>query len=592
MAVFLLFPNPRRRSTTPATPRQQPSPRRRLATAVATAVAAVAATLLCTPPPVAGAPTPAGATSTFNFTVNAPSRGFEAAIEAAEALLSRSWKSVVPVQVRITFKHLTDTEKQTLAHTVNGRSKEVNDTPFPLAAAAALTGTPVCEDDEPRGSPECPYDVDMVVNLRQQWYAPDPAAAGRPPPQNRDQYDLVSVLLHETYHAMLMSGKLVFDVRESSTIRAAAGAAAADGVELGVVGATADAGSGDGRADVDRQIVLGPGPAGISSSVELLPPGSPRDGWVGRRAFFSSSQPGRFDAFLADSKGCSIRSYLTDTALMNKTGLSGKQLLGASITHQGLYFAAADANGRPTTPIARLNAQRTFSRRASVYHLDEATYGHALMTPEMPRGRSVRRPSDTLARIQALMLDESVPGAPVCGAMADPRAPAAVPPELSAASNGGLDDGYGSATSAEDEEPTLLGLPLPVGIGLLVGIAAVVVVGSAFAARGGGVAVQKSRRRSRRRSRRIARASRGTSAGASGGGAPGRGGVDGGRVAKRPRSERPRSEGRGRGEDAAARERRQKRQRQRSSRPPPGRPRSARHGSVPPAPHRGRSGRT
>eukprot|EP00168_Porphyra_purpurea_P021099 TRINITY_DN9215_c0_g1_i1.p5 TRINITY_DN9215_c0_g1~~TRINITY_DN9215_c0_g1_i1.p5 ORF type:complete len:211 (-),score=60.96 TRINITY_DN9215_c0_g1_i1:58-690(-) len=178
MALFHLLPRRRRRSAEVAPPRQPPPAWRRPATFLVTAAAAAAATLLCTPPSAAGAAIPAAPTSTFNFTANAPSRGFAAAVAAAGALLSRSWTSAVPVQVRVTFTALPDGETQTLAHTVNGRSADVRGTPYPLAAAAALNGAPVCAADEARGTPECPYDVDMVVNLRQQWFAPDPAAAG------------------------------------------------------------------------------------------------------------------------------------------------------------------------------------------------------------------------------------------------------------------------------------------------------------------------------------------------------------------------------------------------------------------------------
>lgn len=401
-------------------------PLRRCRVAALTGLAVAALVAAATAPPFFAEAIPLSAhtaasrppTSTFQFTtVGNPTAGQAAAVATAGSLLSRLWSSAVPVAVRVAFRPLD--EAATLAHTVNGRSLSVGGVPYPLAAAAALTGRSVCaaasaadvatggDGAVARGSDGCPYDVDMVINSRQRWYAPDPRDAS-PSRLDRNEYDLVSVLLHEALHAMLLSGKIVHVERLSQTGRQGGGGAA-----VAVNGSWEDGGTADGAGSD------GGGGGGSTPRVNPLP--------AGGRAFFHGGTPGRFDAFLSDARGCALSSYLTDRALQAATGLDGPALLAAALTHNSLYFAAAAADGSPSPPLVRLNGQRAYSSRASVYHLDEATYGSALMTPLMPRGRAVRALSPAVTRIRALVLDAAVPGAAICNAMTDPRSPSPGP---------------------------------------------------------------------------------------------------------------------------------------------------------------------
>lgn len=166
---------------------------------------------------------------------------------------------------------------------------------------------------------------------------------GRPPSHS---YDLVTVLLHEFYHNLVFTGGIYVEVRKSG-----------------------------------NKIV--------------------------QKAHVHKDRVTRFDAFLANEKGCSVLTYLKDRKLKKSTGLSGVELLAAALTNDRLYFGT-ESSGK----LVKLHAPPVFVAKSSIYHLSPEDAGKgSILTPKFVKGQAQHGISPLIIRMQHLYLDPDVKGA-------------------------------------------------------------------------------------------------------------------------------------------------------------------------------------
>lgn len=154
-------------------------------------------------------------------------------------------------------------------------------------------------------------------------------------------YDMVTVCLHEVYHGLFLSGSNLNVARRSS-----------DGAYLA--------------------------------------------------RFINDQYVNRFDAFMGNQDGCSVKGYSDDT-----------QVLGSALTGNNLYFVD------DTKRLAQLHAPRPYVRGSSLYHLSELTYavasGEDLMTPAIGTRYAQHNIGAVLEDMQKVIIDiNSKRGAKLC----------------------------------------------------------------------------------------------------------------------------------------------------------------------------------
>lgn len=196
-------------------------------------------------------------------------------IRDAYKILSNNWKSKIVVKTRITFINLG--RPQALASGGGVLFVRFGTSPdrelLPIAAAEAITERDLNANE--KGTDV--YDVLVKVNLNTPWHLD----VNSKPSQNK--YDLVTVLLHETYHNLLFSGAV---------------AVKADQKKIGLNGVLLD------------------------------------------------GHPARFDLFLANDDGCAVLDYRHDDQLSKSLNVSKKRLFAASVMNNRLYFSDEESGLR------------------------------------------------------------------------------------------------------------------------------------------------------------------------------------------------------------------------------------------------------
>lgn len=187
--------------------------------------------------------------------------------------LSNNWKSKIVVRTRVSFTNLG--RPQALASGGGVLFVRFDKSPdrelLPIAAAEAITGRDLNAKEQGTDA----YDVLVKVNVNTPWHLD----INTKPSMNK--YDLVTVLLHETYHNLLFSGAVA--------------------------------------VEKDKK----------------------RKGFNG---VLLDGYPARFDLFLANDDGCAVLDYLLDDQLSKSLNVSRKRLFAASVMNNRLYFSH-DASG-------------------------------------------------------------------------------------------------------------------------------------------------------------------------------------------------------------------------------------------------------
>ncbi len=289
--------------------------------------------------------TGSGGKSTFNASVVNVPAGLDvtAAITRAIAIMENAWSSSVTVQMRVAFTKLGG--KDVLANgggTFFVEMAQMFDSVLPIAAAEAARGENMNRAEGPLGR----FDVLITVNENTNWYT---GIDGKP---GNEQYDLITVLLHEVYHNLIFAGGLTVDVRRDKSL-----------------------------------------PGGIRQT-----------------ARFQQGVTTRFDSFLANKQNCQVLGYLQEEGLarnISKTKTTA-ELLADALTNDELYFAY-QAFG----PIAQLYAPRVFRPRSSIYHFDPKNIrgDDRLMAPTIRRGSAISGIGPVILNMQRVFLDSKIKGA-------------------------------------------------------------------------------------------------------------------------------------------------------------------------------------
>lgn len=187
-------------------------------------------------------------------------------LQNAFDILAHSWTSKVLLTARVVFTQLGPAHALATGGGVlfvrfdASPDREL----VPIAAAEAITTA----DLNHNLSGLDRYDVLVKINKATPWHLDVHSQA----PQN--QYDLITVLLHEVYHNFLFSGAV---------------------------------------------------------SVNTTNPNAPH-------AYLLDGYPARFDLFLANEQNCAVLDYLKDTRLAAATNTTNGQLLAEAVTNGQLYF--------------------------------------------------------------------------------------------------------------------------------------------------------------------------------------------------------------------------------------------------------------
>ncbi|PXF45837.1 hypothetical protein BWQ96_04374 [Gracilariopsis chorda] len=210
----------------------------------------------------------AGNASTFKVDVYGVQNNSQlfAPLQHAFDLLADAWTSQVLVNTRVVFTQLGPSHA--LATGGGVLFVRFDASPHrelvPIAAAEAITNA----DLNAHLSGLDRYDVLVKVNKATPWHLDIHSQ----PPHN--QYDLITVLLHEVYHNLLFSGAV---------------------------------------------------------SLHTSTPNAPH-------AFLLDGYPARFDLFLANAQNCAVLDYLKDNQLSANTNTTNGQLLAEAVTNRHLYF--------------------------------------------------------------------------------------------------------------------------------------------------------------------------------------------------------------------------------------------------------------
>ncbi|KAI0567825.1 hypothetical protein FGB62_1g015 [Gracilaria domingensis] len=269
-----------------------------------------------------------------------------------------SWTSSEKVLMQLTFADLG--AEETLANgggTFFVKMKDTFETVLPVAAAEAVRGRDLNGNRKGDGR----FDVLVTVNINTPWYD---GIDGNCPPE---QYDLVTVILHEVYHNLLFAGSIMADV------------------------------------DTNQQV----------------------DGAVLQTASLYKGYRTRFDSFLMNEGNCAVLSYLTAQELSSQTGLTPNQLFADAVCNDRLYW------GYGNQKIAKLHSPRVFRRKSSIYHFDPNSTDtvDSLMFPTVRRGPSGVQHvvSERILLMQAASLDPKIPGAnPSCVRLSNPTPAVAI----------------------------------------------------------------------------------------------------------------------------------------------------------------------
>ncbi len=269
-----------------------------------------------------------------------PSQGHLQAVQHCVSLAASTWVSSVETRAKFYFSN-TLGRADILGDARPGTTWYVDGYLYPVAMAKSL----LVEDVNALHYGDERYDIIVRLNSKTNWYVGIDAQPGE------NQYDLVTVCLHEMYHGLMISG---------------------------------------GNLKIDKHGSDG--------------------GYDGK---FYSNIDRRFDAFLA----CETKAG--DCAIASYRGVD--RMLGRAVTGNSLWFRASNER------IGRLYSPPVFKFGSSVYHLSEAEYGDAtndnsLMTPSMPVGYAQHNIGPVVVRMQALMLNESEFGAPLCNSSLPPLA--------------------------------------------------------------------------------------------------------------------------------------------------------------------------
>lgn len=190
---------------------------------------------------------------------------FMSTIESAMKPLSNAWDSTVPVNTRFSFTDLGAPEN--LASGGGVLFVQMNATNnielVPVAAAESILRKDI--NGEYAGTDK--YDVLVKVNRNTPWFV-------GPGKQPRNAYDLFTILIHEVYHNLMLSGAVNVEHR--------------------------------------------PGRNPVGNLMEAY--------------------PARFDLFLANEEGCSVLGYLEDAKLSKRLKKTTNELFALSVTNDRLYF--------------------------------------------------------------------------------------------------------------------------------------------------------------------------------------------------------------------------------------------------------------
>ncbi len=273
----------------------------------------------------------------------APTARHVDALSKCGMIIARNWKSPVQTRIRVFFKPGMN---RSLGLSFPTDHFEVNGARYPIAMAKLLTG----RDLNTNSTGIKRYDMVVNFNANKEYYV---GTDGQPP---SNQYDLVSVCVHEIVHGLFMTTKNIIVVRGE------------DGSHFG----------------------------------DML----------------NKTVPNRFDQFLAcetDRGDCALASYNLDGTANDFTPLvelesKMPRYFGRCVTGNSLWFRSS------TGRIARIFAPNEFEKGSSITHLDESSYNHenSLLTPFMERGFARHAWDPLLLEILQVMMNQSEPGAAVC----------------------------------------------------------------------------------------------------------------------------------------------------------------------------------
>ncbi|PXF46769.1 hypothetical protein BWQ96_03460 [Gracilariopsis chorda] len=283
-----------------------------------------------------------GANSNFECHVhNAPPNiNIQRVITKVVSICEQSWKSPQLVLMQVRFADLGVQEN--LANgggTFFVRMKDTFNTVLPVAAAEAIRG----RDLNGKKNGDGKYDVLVTVNTKTPWYDGDDGNV----PNN--QYDLVTVILHEVYHNVLFAGSIVAEVKRGDQY-----------------------------------------PGGVLQTASIY-----------------KDYRTRFDSFLVTRGGCPVLGYLSDQQLATDLGRSTNQLLADAVCNNQLYW------GFNNRLIAKLHSPRVFMRKSSIYHFDpdHSKEEDSLMFPTVKIGIPQHIVGPTIIVMQQATLNPKILGA-------------------------------------------------------------------------------------------------------------------------------------------------------------------------------------
>lgn len=342
---------------------------------------------------------------------------FTPQVKTAMNIVKDSWASSVPVRARVTISTLDgpDTLAQSsVPHLVEARG--VNGY-VPVGSAKALIG----DDLSGHFADNDKYDVVITLNSLTPWH--DHVDGSVP----ADKYDMVTVIVHEIYHGLMLAGSLT--------------------------------------VDSDRELSL--------SKLE------------------TSGKVARFDTFLADQYACGVLASADEVGrssgvATNKRGLSRYSAVPEIIRSTDLFFSYEDTAMSLSPLVSRVSLPGTPSFDSVA---DSFKFSERFLSSSIPRGRSARSVGIKLRGMQAVFLDRKLNGAKKCfpgmrkpallrqggagsASVSPPPEPetvapaTAAPPSPSPASSGGGGGGGGGGSSnttqkkKRDEGRRIAGLPV------------------------------------------------------------------------------------------------------------------------------------
>lgn len=134
--------------------------------------------------------------SSFRLSVQSPpSKAHVSAVQHCAALAAQTWESAVEVRAKFYFSN-TLGRADILGDARPGTTWFVDGYLYPVAMAKSL----LSEDVNGKHYGDERFDIVVRLNAMTNWYV---GTDGNP---NNDQYDLVTVCLHEVYHGLMISG--------------------------------------------------------------------------------------------------------------------------------------------------------------------------------------------------------------------------------------------------------------------------------------------------------------------------------------------------------------------------------------------------